>query len=188
MVVKKLHQIMKEVEGIGKDQTIKTRTGSYAVRSEEAVLKIVRPLFIKYGLVIYPSDIINERDGQLTRLTVEYTIVDTEDEDAIAVKAYGEGYDSADKGAGKALTYATKNMLIKLVLAVSGEDSDNKSSDQIVEEQNAVMLKYNTIIGRIEKADIPKENKDLLKTKASKYTSDEEMLDNIIKYLDDQGI
>jgi len=184
MVAKKLHLIMKEVGSIGKDSSIDTRKGSYMVRSEEAVLSAIRPLFVKYGLVMYPVEIRTERTGQLTCLNVDYVIYDTEDDDTIKVSAYGEGYDAADKGAGKALTYATKNMLVKLVLAVSGEDSDNKSSDAIVDEQNEVFEKFNAIIARIDKAKIPGDNKALLKTKASKYTNDSEMLDNINKYLD----
>lgn len=183
MVVAKLHQIMSEIGSIGRDSVIETKKGNYSVRSEEAVLRAIRPMFIKHGLVLYPVNIASDRQGQLTRLTIEYRIEDTEDGDAITTVAYGEGYDTADKGAGKALTYATKNMLIKLVLAVSGEDTDNKASETIVEEETELTKKFDEIIGRLSRANIQEDTKTLLKQRAAKYQTDAEMLDNISAYL-----
>jgi hypothetical protein len=188
MVAKKLNMIMKEAEAIGKDTTIETKRGSYVVRSEDAVLRKIRPLFVKHGLVMYPIEMSPNRVGQLTCLTVTYVIVDTEDDDAITVQTYGEGYDPADKGAGKAFTYATKNLLIKLILAVSGEDTDNTSSDKLMQNESETLKKYNDIIARIDNANIPESNKKVLKDKTAKYATDEEMLQNVMKYLDSVNI
>ena len=41
----------------------------------------------------------------------------------------GEGIDTGDKAVGKALSYATKNYLLKEFLLPSGDDADNEASD-----------------------------------------------------------
>lgn len=45
------------------------------------------------------------------------------------VTIVGEGIDTGDKGVGKALSYATKNYLLKTFLLPAGDDADNESAD-----------------------------------------------------------
>ncbi len=54
-----------------------------------------------------------------TEVTTEYTLLHVSGEH-ITVSGYGHGVDSQDKSAGKATTYALKNLMLQLSLAPTG--------------------------------------------------------------------
>jgi hypothetical protein len=59
---------------------------------------------------------------------VEFTLTNADDPQDVEVTMYpGEGIDTADKGPGKAISYATKNFLLKAFLLPSGDEADNEA-------------------------------------------------------------
>ena len=93
---------------------------------------------IKYNIVVYPIEQRWERIGQISHVDVRYKIVNVDDpDDYIEVVSCGDGADTQDKGAGKAMTYAYKYMWLRTFALPTGEDPDNVSSAELDAEQNA---------------------------------------------------
>ncbi len=126
---KKLLSVYESVQKVTKDLTIKMRSGSYKVLSEKMVLGAIRPELVKNKLIIVQTGAQGDKTGNITRVNTKYQIIDTESSEFIEMAGYGEGSDSQDKGAGMAQTYALKNALMKTFMLISGDDSDNVSSD-----------------------------------------------------------
>ncbi|NJL71330.1 MAG: hypothetical protein HC888_06820 [Candidatus Competibacteraceae bacterium] len=129
MIAPKLFEIMKSISHIEKDMVITTAKGSYQVRSEEAVLKVLKPKLIQHNLLILLKDMEGRCINSLTEVNGTLQIFDVSDGDSVTIPFYGQGKDGGDKGAGMALTYGVKNALLKTFLVVSGDDADNVSSE-----------------------------------------------------------
>lgn len=144
----KIYNVMNESDAIEKSMVVGKGTNSYKAVSEAAILNMVKPLFKKHKLIIFPisGDIKDhcmtwdktDYDGKtsqtlraMTELKVTYRILDIETNEFQDVVGFGNGADSQDKGAGKAFTYSLKNVLSKTFMLFSGEDTDNTHSDDI---------------------------------------------------------
>lgn len=142
-VLQKLHRIMEEVGYLQKNQKIEYGNTKYTAVTETAVLQVIRPKLVEYGLVLLPilGNVVPEQSSKgawVTTVDVSYKIVDVETGEFETLWSTGQGHDSADKGAGKAFTYATKYLLLKMFLLETGDDPDQKASDQsVAEETNA---------------------------------------------------
>lgn len=128
----KMAEIMKEVEYLEKDDNVEFGKTKYRALSEEKVTSTMRAQMVKYGLVVYPTDQRWERIGQISHVDVKYRIVNVEDpDDYIEVVSCGDGADTQDKGAGKAMTYAYKYMWLRTFGIPTGEDPDKISSAEL---------------------------------------------------------
>lgn len=144
----KMFNVMNDSEAIEKNMEVGTGKNSYKAVSEASILNMIKPLFKKYQLIIFPiaGDIKDhcmtwdktDYDGKtsqtlraMTELKVTYRILDIESGEFQDVVGFGNGADSQDKGAGKAFTYSLKNVLSKTFMLFSGEDTDNEHSDDI---------------------------------------------------------
>jgi len=144
---KKMYDIMCEVETIEKAMTVGSGSYSYQAVSEKEVLNKIKPLFKKHKLIIFPIDgeiedlalaYLKTSKGKeehtiraITKLKVQYRIVDIESGESQDVVGFGNGADTQDKGAGKAFTYSFKSAICKSFMMFSGEDTDNTHSDDI---------------------------------------------------------
>lgn len=128
----KMAEIMKEVQYLAKDDNVEFGKTKYRALSEEKVTSIMRAQMVKHGLVVYPIDQKWERIGQISHVDVKYRIVNVEDpDDYIEVVSCGDGADTQDKGAGKAMTYAYKYMWLRTFGIPTGEDPDKISSAEL---------------------------------------------------------
>jgi hypothetical protein len=148
----KIYNVMNETEGLEKDLVVGTGTNSYKAVGEKEVLNMLKPLFKKYKLIVFPvgGDIAetnssweSEYNGKretktrnVTQLKANFKIVDVETGESEILTGFGNGADSQDKGSGKAFTYAFKTMLNKTFMLFSGEDTDNEHSDDIGKSQS----------------------------------------------------
>ena len=128
MVQKKILAIMERVKYLQKDDKVSYKDIQYKAMSEEKVTSMLRQEIIKEKLVIYPIDQSYTRDGNISHVDVKYRIWDTEDDTYIDVVSSGDGYDTQDKGSGKAMTYAYKYMWLRTFAIPTGEDPDKVSS------------------------------------------------------------
>lgn len=122
-------------EGIQKNKKANGSKMSYAYRSIEDVYAALSPLLPKYQIVIAPVRIEKEADSsagsmRLVRIKVTYQVTSTEDGSHFSVESLGEGADTSDKAAGKAMSYAYKSLMFQLFcIPVTGvEDSDATAS------------------------------------------------------------
>jgi len=152
MVVNKINEIMKKIGYVKKDTTIDMGgKGSYNALSERKVLQSVRPFLVENGIVIIPIEITQfERFGSITMAAVKYKIVDTEDGDSETMASIGQGMSTGDKGANSALTYATKNLIVKMLLLESGDDPERVADvkhDKELEDLSSIAAKLTNEVG-----------------------------------------
>lgn len=98
----------------------------------------LRPRMAQEGLMLIP-DVVSEeqieiptKNGKsyLTKLKVNFTLIDAESGDSISGHGIGYGDDAGDKGANKALTAAEKYWLMK-TFQIGGEDlEDDEQADK----------------------------------------------------------
>lgn len=120
--------------GIGKDRQCNVTNGPrFNFRSIDAVYDALSPLLASAGLYISPRTIqvlSTEVAGKqrLTRVLVTYGVTCATDGSSIEVQAIGEGADTSDKGAGKAMSYAYKTLMFQLFcIPVAGQpDTDDE--------------------------------------------------------------
>jgi len=148
----KIYNVMNESEGLEKDLVVGTGSNSYKAVGEKEVLNMLKPLFKKNKLIVFPVDgDISESNStweteynskketktrNVTQIKVRFKIVDIETGESELLMGFGNGADSQDKGSGKAFTYAFKTMLSKTFMLFSGEDTDNEHSDDIDKPQS----------------------------------------------------
>lgn len=144
---KKIYDVMCDTEALEKNMTVGSGNSSYKAISEKEVLNMVKPLLKKHGLILVPInaamtesvDAYDTQRGRTTRcissLVETWRVIDIDTGESIDAVGVGNGADPQDKGPGKASTYAYKNMLSKMFMLFSGEDTDNTHSDDISKEQ-----------------------------------------------------
>ena len=92
----------------------------------------VRPILDKYGIVMSIENIQMSRTGTLTEAVITWRFTNAEDpQDFLLVQSAGQGADTQDKGAGKAMTYSRKYALLNTLLIPTGEDPDRISSEEL---------------------------------------------------------
>lgn len=140
----KIYNIMCATEKLTKDMEVGQGKNAYKAVSEGTVLNQIKPLMKEQKLIMYPSkteaneitetypdpyDSNKTKLKSITQLLITFKLVDAETGESIDIQVAGNGFDSLDKGTGKATTYAYKTALQKTFMMFSGEDTDNMHSD-----------------------------------------------------------
>ncbi len=129
----KMLEVMRQIQYLKKDDTVAFKSTSYKGLSKRKSPR-VRQAFLELGIVMYPIKQDSRRVGNLTTVNVTYRIANTEGDDYVDVVSTGEGADTQDKAAGKAMTYAYKYALLRTFAIPSGEDTDKIHSAQLDKE------------------------------------------------------
>lgn len=120
-----------QVRGVTKDRQAAQDQGGYRFRGIDGVLGGVHFPLAEAGILMVPRDLEIEREvwphwggGKWTlyRVHLEWEIYGPRG-DTIIVTNWGEALDNADKGLGKARSYAQKDLLIRL-LTIPTDDPD----------------------------------------------------------------
>lgn len=140
----KMSNITAEVGWVSKNLDVNIGKGSYKAVSETDVLKAVIPAEKKYRVYSFPfsREIVAQKElvkksGQFESIQNYFMVhtvyrflnIDKPDEH-VDIDTYGEGIDSGDKGAGKAMTYSDKYGLMKAYKIKTGDDPDAVASDE----------------------------------------------------------
>ena len=145
MIEQKILNIMRKVEYLAKDDKVEFGNTKYKALSEEKVTSILRKAMVEENVIVYPVEMSETREGNITHVHVKYRFVDTEDATFIEVVSCGDGHDTQDKGAGKAMTYAFKYMWLRTFAIPTGDDPDKISSDEIDAQEAAERVKTQLI-------------------------------------------
>ena len=141
-IYEKMHEVMKNIEYLNKDDAVSYGSTKYRAMSEEKVTMTVRKELIKQGLVVFPIEQSVTKDGNLTTTNTTYKMVNVEKPDEFVLLASsGQGADTQDKGVGKAMTYSFKYMLLRTFAIPTGEDPDKVSSDQLDDDAAIAEIK-----------------------------------------------
>jgi len=153
MIEAKINQVMKKVAFVTKDSTVGFGQNAYKAVSHDRVTEIVRPHFVEVGIIIVPKqrekglsvDGKTQKGNDKIRFEAVYDVdfIDCEDTSKITVtvEAHAEGSD--DKCSGKALSYAVKNAMLKVLMLETGENDEEGQKNSINEKQ---MAELNAII------------------------------------------
>jgi hypothetical protein len=128
----RLAEVMKSVGYIQKDKDIiKNGRVLYRVVSHDTVIRETRPHFIEHGITVIPTITDHARQGAnltIANIQVEFVNIDNP-EDKITVNYFGYGVDKSDKGPGKAISYAVRYAILKVLCLETGDDPENDTDD-----------------------------------------------------------
>lgn len=161
-IYEKIQAVANEVKSIEKDMQVGSGTYSYKAVSDLSVTKAVKEAEAKYKLVSIPirqemvdHQVVKTVYKDMEKVTYSFLIkmtvliVNTENpEEKLEVETFGHGLDTADKGTGKASTYARKYALLNAYKIATGEDPDNEespkenSSPKTISEKRAAVENY----------------------------------------------
>lgn len=147
-IYEKMLAITDELNAVAKNLTVGEGRNAYKAVGEADVLAAVKPLEAKHKVYSYPfsrkivdtsvmtttstyNGNTKETNKLFLRLETVYRFVNIEKpEEYIDITTYGDGVDSQDKATGKAMTYADKYALLKAYKIITGEDPDQKMSEE----------------------------------------------------------
>lgn len=115
--------IMGELHYIEKEK--KTVNGQYRFVSHDSVVSKVQKMLVKHRVTTASS--IHEiiQDGNCTRVKLNVSFINPDSPtDFFTVQFAGYGVDNGDKGPGKAVSYAYKYALLKVLNLETGDDPD----------------------------------------------------------------
>ena len=139
-IYQKINEIRKAVDYIQKDKQVQT----YKAVSHDMVVAVVRKAFVKEGVITYPEQIggvMNaqgvkaSKDGNATvpdsmrlyegKYIIHFVNID-DPLDRISVPIEAHANDNGDKAPGKAVTYATKAAILKVLMLETGENDESR--------------------------------------------------------------
>jgi ERF superfamily len=144
----KLLKVMKACAVVPKDKQNSAQKYKYA--SSDAILEKVNPAFCEAGLATVCSLEVLDRQPRTTNtgsmwelvsVRARITIIDSETGSSIETEGIGQGYDSGDKAISKAQTQAKKYALMLMLNISTGDDPENDSQTDRVQEPTAICKK-----------------------------------------------
>lgn len=136
-IYQRINKVMKAVKYVKKDALVQ----GYKAVTHDQVISVARQALVDNGVVIYPSQCgdsqisaIFKPTGEATNIiryvavyNINFVNMDNPD-DRITVTVESHANDNGDKAPGKALTYATKTALLKVLCLETGENDESRTS------------------------------------------------------------
>ena len=131
----RINEVRKSIDYIKKDKSVSTGAGggSYKAVAHDQVTAMTRDLMVKHGIVCHPYLVdskMNQKevDAKQNRYEATYdfifTNIDKPDE-FLTIRIEAHSMDNGDKAPGKAISYAKKYAVLKLLEIESGEDDES---------------------------------------------------------------
>jgi hypothetical protein len=150
-IYQRVQQVMQEVAYVRKDKAVE----NYMAVTHDMVTAVTRPSFVKAGIVMQPRVISaatidtgrKSSKGNVAwryegRFEVDFVNIDEPtDRITICVDAHADDY--GDKAPGKALSYATKSAVLKLLMLETGENDEGRiapESPPLTDEEEKALL------------------------------------------------
>ena len=145
-IFQKMSAVTAELQTVAKNLTVSTgKNNTYKAVSERDIIDAVKPIEVKYGIYSFPCDrqviesqiLESENNGNkkttfFSRIRVTYRFVNIDKPDEfVDMVTFAEGFDTQDKGSGKAMTYADKYALMKAYKISTGDDPDQNASEEV---------------------------------------------------------
>ena len=143
-IYQRLSKITEELATVKKGLTVGSGSYGYKAVGEMDILNAVKPLEIEHGVYSYPMSrnlvsqeiLETEKNGKVStkfmmRVETTYRFVNIDKpSEFVDQVSYGDGVDSLDKSPGKAMTYSDKYSLMKAYKIMTGDDPDQKHSNE----------------------------------------------------------
>lgn len=137
-VYQRIGAVMKAVAYVQKDKQVDGAGGGYKAVTHDQVTAMVRQYFVENGIVVVPrlTASATVSTGRTTKAgtpiirfegtyDVEFVNVD-EPTDKIVATTVAHAEDQGDKAPGKALSYAVKGAILKVLLLETGENDESR--------------------------------------------------------------
>lgn len=134
-IYQRINEVRKAVDYLIKDKKVE----GYMAVTHDAVTAAVRPHFIEHGVVIVPASVVQSavkdtgtttsRGTPFVRLEIRYRfdVVNADDPaDKFSIEIEAHALDHGDKAPGKALSYAKKYAVLKLLEIETGEEEEGR--------------------------------------------------------------
>ena len=151
-IYQRINKVMQKVKYVQKDGQISGGGANYKAVTHDQVISVARAELVEQGVMIYPNqtkgEFITKRDLTVTPPvkmglysgTYEINFVGIDKGDKITVTVEAHANDNGDKAPGKALTYATKSAILKVLCLETGESDESREemadTDLITNEQS----------------------------------------------------
>ena len=133
-IYQRINKVMQSVRYVQKDAMVER----YKAVSHDQVVSVAREELVKQGIVIYPEQtgggiaetLTTKSGGRMALYAGEYVVhfVNIEDPaDRISVPVQAHAMDNGDKAPGKAVTYATKTAILKVLCLETGENDESRA-------------------------------------------------------------
>lgn len=159
-IYQRINAVMKQVKYVQKDKAVSGGGQNYKAVTHDQAVSVARQALVDNGVIIYPNQLTGEflvmRDVNATPQpvkmglytgTYEINFVGIDEGDKITVTVQAHANDNGDKAPGKALTYATKSAILKVLTLEAGEDDESREevrekTKTITPEQQQALGKY----------------------------------------------
>ncbi|MCM3180199.1 ERF family protein [Cytobacillus horneckiae] len=122
-IYNKIAEVMSKVSHVPKNGY--NAFNKYKYTTESDLTEAIRPILNEVGLAFISTVLEQERNGDFTKVKMEFTLIDTDTSETIKSIYWGEGQDKNDKGLYKAYTGATKYFFMKTFLIPTGDDPED---------------------------------------------------------------
>jgi len=152
-------EVMRDVDAIGKNQ--KNQQQGFKFRGIDDVYNAVHPIFAKHGVFTAPTVLAERVEERQTKsggnliyriLTIKYTFF-ASDGSSFETTVVGEGMDSGDKGANKAMAVAHKYALLQTLCIPTEDmiDPDSQVPEQSVPKRKGFKVSeaWNVVLSRV---------------------------------------
>lgn len=146
-IYQRINAVMRDVTYVQKDATVER----YKAVSHDQVVSVARKSLVDAGVLVYPEQtgggvaevLTTKSGGRMALYAGDYVVhfVNIEDpQDRISVPVQAHAMDNGDKAPGKAVTYATKTAILKVLCLETGENEESRAevrelSQPITDEQ-----------------------------------------------------
>lgn len=162
-IYQRINKVMQAVKYVQKDKQVSGGGQNYRAVTHDQVVSVARSELVKAGIVIYPeqltSKLLQERD--LSReikmhlysgdYAIHFVNMD-KPEDRVTVCINAHAADNGDKAPGKAVTYATKAAILKVLTLETGDDDESRAKDTetVSQDQIEKLLEVGKLSGMTE--------------------------------------
>jgi hypothetical protein len=154
-IYQRINAVMREVAYVQKDKDVSGGGQTYKAVTHDKVVSVCRAALVKAGVVVMASQASGQmlimRDGVNVKMhlyegnyCVSFVNAD-KPEDRIDVFVQAHAQDNGDKAPGKALTYATKSAILKVLMLETGEDDESRAGQASGFDVDATLLEIDAI-------------------------------------------
>lgn len=143
-IYQRINAVMQKVSYAQKDKTVTGGGLNYKAVTHDQVVHVARAALVEHGIMIAPNqvkgDILIERDINAVPNPVkmalysgwyEINFINIDNgEDRVTVTIEAHANDNGDKAPGKALTYATKAAILKVLCLETGENDESRGETE----------------------------------------------------------
>ena len=143
-IYQRINAVMKAVKYVQKDSSVSGMGGGYKAVSNDQVVSVIREALVDNGIMVYPEQIegsfLQMRDVNATPTpikmglytgTYKFTFVNVDNpEDKFTATVQAHANDNGDKAPGKALSYASKTVFLKVFCLETGENDESREDQR----------------------------------------------------------